>query len=141
VESIECVYNRSATHGVPRHAHEDDMANPPTNSDGSEVLERFRAPAFIRKELTEFVLGTGGKVWTRDGLEPRDRSLGTICVLTALGRRDPLREHIGMGLDNGLTAREICEALMQCAVYAGFPSCVEAMQVAADVFEERGIEG
>ena len=94
----------------------------------------------IRKELTEFVLSSGAQVWSREGLEPRYRSLGTICILAALGRRDPLREHIGMGLDNGLTPREICEALMQCAVYSGFPSCVEAMQVAADVFEERGIQ-
>ena len=116
------------------------MASPPANDDGSEILERFRAPAFIRKELTEFVLGTAGRVWTRDGLEPRYRSLSTISVLTALGRMGPLREHIGLGLDNGLTAREICEALMQCAVYAGFPSCVEAMEVAAEVFEERGVE-
>jgi len=116
------------------------MATPPSTRDGSEVLERFRAPAFIRKELTEFVMTTGGKVWARDGLEPKYRSLSTISVLTALGRPGPLREHIGLGLDNGLTPREICEGLLQCAVYAGFPSCIEAMEIAHDVFEERGID-
>jgi 4-carboxymuconolactone decarboxylase len=116
------------------------MTTPKTHADGSEVLERFRAPSFIRQELTELVLSAGAKVWTRDGLEPRYRSLSTICVLTALGRHGPLREHIGMGLDNGLAPREICEALIQCAIYSGFPSCIEAMEVAADVFDERGIE-
>ena len=51
-----------------------------------------------------------------------------------------LREHFALGLDNGLTPQEICEGLLQCAVYAGFPSCVEAMQVAHDVFGERGVD-
>ena len=115
------------------------MASSP--NDGSEILERFRAPGFVRKELTEFVLGAAGPVWTRPGLEAKYRSLSTISVLTALGRSDALREHIGLGLDNGLTPKEICEAFFQCAIYAGFPSCVHAMEIAADVFAERGIEG
>ena len=115
------------------------MATPPTEREGSEILERFRAPDFIRKELTQFVLGAAGQVWSREGLEPKYRSLATISVLTAVGRLEPLREHIGLGLDNGLTPREICEGLLQCAVYAGFPSCVQAMEVAHDVFEERGV--
>ena len=106
---------------------------------GSEVLERFRAPGFIRQDLTRLAIEAGGMVWSRDGLESRYRSLATIAVLTALGRKGPLREHIGLGLDNGLTPQEICEGLLQCAIYAGFPSCVEAMEVAAEVFEERGL--
>jgi 4-carboxymuconolactone decarboxylase len=112
-----------------------------TLEEGSEILERFRAPAFIREDLTALALGTGAKVWTREGLSPKYRSLATIPILAALGRRGALREHIGLGLDNGLSPREICEALFQCAMYAGFPACVEAMEIVHDVFEERGIEG
>ena len=115
------------------------MANPPSKGDGSEIVERFRAPEFIRKELTDFVLSGGGRAWSRPGLEAKYRSLATLAVLTALQRSDALREHIGIALDNGLTPREICETFFQCAIYAGFPTCVHAMEVAHDVFEERGV--
>ena len=116
------------------------MSTPHEPQEGNEIVERFRAPAMIRKELTELVVGAGGLVWTRGGLEPKHRSLATIAVLTALGRKGPLREHVGLGLDNGLEPREICEGIIQCAIYAGFPSCIEAMEIAAEVFEERGVE-
>lgn len=118
------------------------MATPPsTRQEGAEIVERFRAPAFVRKDLTQLAMGTGAQVWSRDGLERKYRSLATIAVLTAQGRLGALREHVGLGLDNGLTPREICEGLLQCAVYSGFPSCVEAMEITHDVFAERGVEG
>jgi 4-carboxymuconolactone decarboxylase len=115
------------------------MANTFTKHDGSEILERFRAPSFIREDLTRFALTGGGLAWGRPGLEVKYRSLATIAVLTALQRSDALREHIGLGLDNGLTPQEICEVFFQCAIYAGFPTCVHAMEIAHDVFEERGV--
>ena len=115
------------------------MADRPMKGDGREIVERFRAPDFIRKDLTDFVLRGGGLAWSRPGLEAKYRSLATIAVLTALQRSDALREHIGIGLDNGLEPREICEAFFQCAVYAGFPTCLHAMEIAHDVFEERGV--
>lgn len=52
-------------------------------------------------ELTDEVLF--GDVWARPGLSPRDRSLITVSALTALGRIDQLRSHIGLALDNGVT--------------------------------------
>ena len=115
------------------------MAPPPAKTDGSEIVERFRAPDFIRKDLTEFVLNAGAQVWSRPGLEAKYRSLATIAALTALQRSDALREHIGIGLDNGLEPREICETLLQCAIYAGFPTCIHAMELAQEVFEARGL--
>jgi len=115
------------------------MASSPRKGDGSEIVERFRAPDFIRQELTDFVLEGGSRAWSRPGLEPRHRSLATLAILTALQRSDPLREHIGIALDNGLTPREICETFFQCAIYAGFPTLVHAMEVAHDVFAERGV--
>ena len=68
-----------------------------------------------------------------------DRDVAAGEILAALQRSAALREHIGLGLDNGLTPREICETFFQCAIYAGFPTCVHAMEIAHDVFEERGV--
>jgi 4-carboxymuconolactone decarboxylase len=102
---------------------------------GRSHIERFRAPKAIRGELTDLITQAGSLVWTRPGLEPAKRSLTTIAVLVARGQLGPLREHIEIGLGNGLTPTEICEAILQCAVYAGFPAAVTAMEVAADVLD------
>ena len=107
----------------------------PREEDGRRHIERFRAPASIRKEMTELIQKGGSLVWSRPGLEPAQRSLATISVLVALRHLGPLREHIEIGQANGLSQTEICEAILQCAVYAGFPSAVRAMEVAAEVFD------
>jgi alkylhydroperoxidase/carboxymuconolactone decarboxylase family protein YurZ len=102
---------------------------------GRRHVERFRAPAEIRRELTDFITQAGSLVWTREGLAPDKRSLTTIGVLVARGHLGPLREHIEIGLGNGLERKEITEAILQCSIYAGFPAMVAAMEVAADVFD------
>ncbi len=102
---------------------------------GRKHIEQFRAPQAVREELTRFITQAGSLVWSRPGLSPAQRSLVTISVLAARGNLGPLREHLQIGLGNGLTPTEITEALIQCSVYAGFPAMVAAMEVAADVLD------
>ena len=104
---------------------------------GRRHIERFRAPLAVRDELTRFITQGGSLVWSRPGLAPAQRSLVTISVLAARGNLGPLREHIEIGLGNGLTPTEVTEALIQCSVYAGFPAMVAAMEVAADVLDAK----
>jgi len=115
-----------------------------TGQDGEAVgrakIESFRAPGFIREDLTRIALQNGAAIWSRPGLEMSLRSLATISTLATLGRRGPLREHIELGLDNGLRPGQICEALLQVGFYAGMPAAIEAMDVAAEVFDARGID-
>mgnify|MGYP002049236007 CR=1 FL=1 len=85
--------------------------------------------------MTDLIIQAGGLVWSRPGLSPDKRSLTTISALIAQGHLGPLREHIEIGLGNGLSQTEITEAIIQCAIYAGFPRTVAAMEVAAEVFE------
>ncbi|MGD9892703.1 MAG: carboxymuconolactone decarboxylase family protein [Dehalococcoidia bacterium] len=87
-------------------------------------------------ELTETVVF--GDVWERPELSKRDRSLITVAVLTAMYRTDQLRGHIGRALDNGVTREEIGEVITHMAFYAGWPTAVNAANVAKQVFEERG---
>lgn len=88
-------------------------------------------------ELTETVLF--GDIWERPQLSKRDRSLMIVAVLTALYRTDQLRGHIGRALDNGLSKEEIAEIITQMAFYAGWPTAVNAANVAKQVFVERGV--
>lgn len=78
-----------------------------------------------------------GDIWERPELSKRDRSLMTIAMLTALYRTDQLRGHIARGLDNGLTKTEIGEIITHAAFYAGWPTAVNAAQLAQQVFAER----
>ena len=99
-----------------------------------EVLEALPMPAEIRDDMQELVRVAGSMVWNRPGLPMAQRSMVTIAILTALGRWDELRFHIGFGLSNGLSRADICEVLMHSAVYAGFPASVSAMRIATEVF-------
>jgi 4-carboxymuconolactone decarboxylase len=81
-----------------------------------------------------------GDVYARPGLVPRDRQLVTLGMLTALGdTAAELKVHIGAALNVGLTPDEILEALLQSAVYCGFPRAINAVMVAKQVFIDRGI--
>ncbi len=101
------------------------------------VLEALAIPPEIRDDMLALIRSAGGQVWGRPGLSPAQRSTITIAVLTALGRNDQLRTHIGLGLDNGLTRSDICEVIMHVAVYGGFPAAVSGLGVASSAFAER----
>ncbi|MCH2171453.1 carboxymuconolactone decarboxylase family protein [Myxococcota bacterium] len=104
--------------------------------EGREVVEQFAAPDAIREDFTRIILDTGSSIWSRPGIDPARRSLATISVLTALSRPEELAVHIGLGIKNGLTQEEICETILHCGMYAGFPAAVRAMEVARQVFDE-----
>ena len=103
-----------------------------------QIATNLPMPAEFAKEFSTFVAETVmGSLWSRPGLSPRDRSLITIAALTALDRPNELRIHLGLGLDNGLERKEICELIMHMAGYGGFPVAVEGMRIAKEVFEAR----
>lgn len=77
-----------------------------------------------------------GMVWSRPGLPRKYRSLLSLGALVALGQGQELRVHIRGALRNGLTRKEIAEAIIHCAMYAGFPRAAEARRAMAEVFAE-----
>jgi len=76
-------------------------------------------------------------LWLRPDLAPRDRSLVTISALVANGQVAQLTGHIPIGMNNGLTQREIAEAITHISFYVGWPNVFSAMPVAKEVFERR----
>jgi 4-carboxymuconolactone decarboxylase len=94
------------------------------------------APDFARY-MIEFGFGD---VYSRPGLDAKQRQLVTIAALAALGHPQlQLRGHLNGGLNVGLTPQEIVEALIQVALYAGFPAALNSLLVAKEVFAERGV--
>jgi len=83
-------------------------------------------------ELTDNVLF--GDIWERKELSKRDRSLITVAVLVALNRTDQLRFHLQRALENGVKKQELIEEITHLAFYSGWPTAVNAVTVAEDVF-------
>lgn len=91
----------------------------------------------IARLATDFAFGS---VWARDGLDRKQRSLVTIGVLIAQCQPAELKNHIRIGLANGLTVGEIEEALIQTIPYVGFPAVVGATGAIIEVLREAGLD-
>jgi 4-carboxymuconolactone decarboxylase len=82
-----------------------------------------------------------GRVWAREGIDRKLRSILNIAMLTALNRPAQLRHHLEGALTNGCTVEEIQEILLQAAVYCGLPAAGEAFRIAEEVLQERNLLG
>ena len=63
-------------------------------------------------------------LWTRDGLDRKQRSMITIAMLCAL--------------NNGCTKTELREIFTHAIAYCGFPAAIDAQRVAEEVLKEQG---
>ena len=102
-----------------------------------KVVARFRelSPAFENEAISVVF----GRTWSREAITPKTRSLCSIGILAALGRHGALRIVIGIALSTGATIEEITEALLQVAIYAGYPAALDALPILKAVLEEKGI--
>lgn len=100
---------------------------------GERVLQSLQdiAPDFARY-LIEFPFGD---LYSRPGLDLKSREIAVVAALTALGNAAPqLKVHIQGALNVGVTRTELVEAIMQMAVYAGFPAALNGLAAAKEVF-------
>jgi 4-carboxymuconolactone decarboxylase len=77
-----------------------------------------------------------GEIWTRPGLPRHTRSLLTIGLMVALNRGEELRMHLRAAANNGVTAAEIREVLLHCAIYCGVPAANAAFHAAKEILEQ-----
>ncbi|MGE3540402.1 MAG: carboxymuconolactone decarboxylase family protein [Candidatus Tectimicrobiota bacterium] len=103
---------------------------------GSSGTATNAAVAGVSRLTQELVFGA---VWGRPGLDLRHRMICTLAILSVLQRLSQLRTYIHSALTLGVEAREIQEIFIQGAVYGGFPTMVNALGIAREVFEQRGV--
>jgi len=77
-----------------------------------------------------------GEIWARPGLSRHTRSLLTIALMVALNRGEELRLHLRAAANNGVSAEEIREVLMHCAIYCGVPAANAAFHAAQEILNE-----
>ncbi|WP_130447223.1 carboxymuconolactone decarboxylase family protein [Kribbella rubisoli] len=109
--------------------------------DGGSAPAVMENLADIAPALAHHIVAFGfGDIYSRPGLDPKQRQLVTLGILTALGGCEPqLEVHIRTSLNVGLTPTEIVEAFTHAAGYAGFPRALNAIGVAKRVFAERDL--
>jgi 4-carboxymuconolactone decarboxylase len=79
-------------------------------------------------------------LWTRPGLNRRDRSLLTLGILIALRATEELNFHIPAAIKNGLTKDEIAEIIYHSSGYAGFPAAASARSQAMRILDKPVVQ-
>ncbi|MEW1775586.1 carboxymuconolactone decarboxylase family protein [Streptomyces sp. NPDC086777] len=121
-----------------------------TSQSGRRILSELMGPDYVEKKdknrnaFNEAIQQYSeevcfGRIWARDGIDRKQRSIINIAMLTALNRPAQLGHHIEGALNNGCTVDELKEILLQTAVYCGLPAAGEAFRVAEEVLRTRGL--
>lgn len=96
----------------------------------------------ISPDLGKFIIEFAfGDIYTRQGLNLKERELITITsLLTAGGCEPQLEVHINGALNVGISPEKVVEIFLQCVPYTGFPKVLNAISVAKKVFKDRKIK-
>lgn len=82
-----------------------------------------------------------GRVWSRETISARERSMLTIALLAGLGNDHELAMHIRATANTGATQSDVLEALLHVAIYAGVPRANHAIKIAKETFAEMEAKG
>lgn len=92
----------------------------------------------LERLVTDYAFG---EVLSRPGLDIKTREMLTVAALTALGNASgQLELHMRASLNVGVTRAELLEIVIQMAVYAGLPACmngITAYRAALAAVDER----
>lgn len=84
----------------------------------------------LRKYIVEFGYG---EIYSRPGLDSKQRQLVTLSSLVTQGAVTQIQTHVKRALTVGITRTEIVEAMMQLIPYVGFPRVQNALTAAKDI--------
>ena len=108
-------------------------------ADGERVIETVRE---LSPDLARLVVEFGyGDIYTRPGLDLRQRQMVAIAALTALGGAEAqIDYHVRIGLDAGLEPAEIVETIVHCTPFVCFARVLNAARAAKRAFVARGVD-
>ncbi len=106
---------------------------------GQPIVDGLQA---IAPDLATAIIAFAfGDIYSRSGLDLKQRQLVTIACLVTLGDSEPQLEfHLGAALNVGLEPAEVVEALMNCVPFVGVPRVFNALGVAKRLFLSRDIQ-
>lgn len=107
--------------------------------DGGKRPRASEALIDVEREILGAQFYVFGEIWSRPALDLETRCFITLSALGALTRSDELATYVHAALNLGIAPEDILEAMMQMGVYAGIPAATSGMNVARDVFGQRGL--
>jgi 4-carboxymuconolactone decarboxylase len=94
----------------------------------------------IAPDVGRFIVEFGyGEIYSRPGLTNQQRALVTLASLVTQGTEREIELHVNTGLTVGLSPTELVESIIHLIPYTGFPRVINALYVAKQVFEQRGV--
>lgn len=137
--SLHCAADEAAAPAGDRHQRGLATLEKITGGGAAKLQDQLKDYA---PELYDWVVDYAyGEVVSRPQLPLKTRELATVAALTALGNAQPqLKAHIKGALNAGCTPQEVVEVIMQMAVYGGFPTALNGINAAKEVFAERGVK-
>ncbi len=84
--------------------------------------------------------GAWGTVWADDTISRRERSMLTLALLAATGNFEEIPMHIRATANTGATKRDVMQAFLHVAIYAGVPKANHAIKLAKATYAEMVAE-
>jgi alkylhydroperoxidase/carboxymuconolactone decarboxylase family protein YurZ len=104
----------------------------------AEYLGKSSNVSMSGGDYDKITIGTlFGEIWSRPGLEWRDRSLITLTTLIAQGHTSELKHHLIGARRLGFTLQQIEEICLHLSCYVGFHVAHAALQAARAAFAEN----
>ena len=102
---------------------------------GERAHAGYAAPTnAIAGELYPMAIRYGyGELWSRSGLDQRQRMLCALSAFTAMGLEAQLRKFAQSAPNLGLSREEVIEAVIQTAPYGGFPRALNGLAILDEV--------
>lgn len=102
---------------------------------GERANQGYAAPGnSITGELYPAAIRYGyGELWSRPGLDHRQRMLCAVAAFCAMGLEGQLRKFAKSALNVGLSRQEIVEAVIQTGPYGGFPRALNGLSILSEV--------
>jgi 4-carboxymuconolactone decarboxylase len=102
-----------------------------------EVYERLES---LDPELNDLIQEIPyDKIWSRPGLNMRDKSLITVVALIAMGKEEQSRIHMRGFLNSGGNKTELKNTILHLAMYCGFPTAMNGFQALNDVLADMDV--
>lgn len=77
--------------------------------------------------------------WQHEGISRKEKSITVISALIASRQPAELKNHVKIGIANGLTTSELEGILIQLTPYVGFPCIASAQTAVIEAMREAGV--
>jgi len=77
--------------------------------------------------------------WQHEGITRKEKSIAIISALVASRQALELKNHVKIGIANGLTVAELEGLLLQLTPYVGFPCIASATTAVIEAMREAGV--